>query len=114
MTRPLLLALLLAAGTAHAGEYWYKTAEPAAVVTETYVDKVACDDDPNALGCFILIGNVGIILIRRGMPEYLRRCTLAHESRHALGWRHIKGWLGFVDCGDGNFLSAETLKRLMQ
>ena len=106
------LALFLLCSSAHAGEYWYKTAEPAAVVTETYVDKVNCGDDLDALGCFILIGNVGIILIRKGMPEYLRRCTLAHERKHARGWRHLKGWMGFVDCGNGDWISGAALRNM--
>ncbi len=110
----ILLTLLLAAGRAHAADYWFKTAEPAQVVTMAYVDTVSCDDEPDAFGCYYQFGMSGYILIRRGMPEYLERCTLAHEQKHAKGWRHPKGWLGFVDCGNGEWISAETLKGLLQ
>ena len=111
--RTAILALLLCAMPAHAGRYWFKLADPVTHVTIVYADKVTCAGEDDAFGCYYqIVPNYATIVIRRGLPEYVEKCTLAHERHHAEGWRHPAARQEFLDCGDGSWLSAATLHNM--
>ena len=112
--RPLLLSLLLAAGTAHAGEYWTPAAHHTqALLTvelpESQLNFVCSANRLDSYGCFDR--TQGIIYLRAGMNPVLRKCVLSHEEKHQ-DFDHAEYRLPFLDCGDGTWLSAETLRDL--
>lgn len=99
---------------AFAGDYWFKTSQAVAEAPVVYVDEVTCGEYQNALGCFLEIwaGHAGVIVVKKGLHPELERCVIAHEKKHAEGWRHPLIRWSFIDCGDGSFLSSETLARM--
>ena len=110
--RPLILFLLLCA-SAHDGErYWFRDRLPVEHVTVMYADKFACGTVEDALGCFTAWGDFGVITVKRGLPAYVEACVRAHERHHQAGYDHVSMPMPFIDCGNGQWLSGETLSKL--
>ena len=110
----LLLCLLLASTCAQASDYWFRTGQAVQSAPVVYVDQVTCGEETDALGCFLEIwpGVAGVIVIKKGMPIWLTQCVLDHELMHKEGWRHPLWRLAHLDCGNGNWISGETLAKL--
>ena len=103
-----LVAMLIA--DANADRYWYRTRLPSPHVSVIYLDEI--EGGADYLGRFYDYGyGFGVITIRKGLPQHIEQCVLKHEQHHATGYDHVSARMPFIDCSDGNFISAETLRR---
>jgi hypothetical protein len=113
MTRFLILALLLCAMPAHAGDYWFHDRVAATDVMVIYLPEITCRENEPALGCYREWYGHGVIQVKAGLPPAVAECVLNHERHHADGYDHPSLALSFIDCGNGTWLSQETLARLL-
>jgi len=105
----MLVAMLIA--DANADQYWFRTRLPSPHVSVIYLDEI--EGGADYLGRFYDYGyGYGVITIRKGLPEYVEQCVLKHEQHHAAGYDHVSARMPFIDCSDGNFISAGTLQQL--
>ena len=103
--------IALSVSHAVASQYWFKTRIQADSVQIEYVDRIDCAGY-DALGCYRESYGRGTIQIRKGLQTYVESCVLKHEQHHARGYDHPSGLQPFIDCGDGNWVSSETLQKL--
>lgn len=98
---PLLLCLLL---NGCASNYWIPDPSVRRDVEEIQYVAAPCGD-VKLLGCFS--PGLRIIQINNTQPDYIQRCVLGHEMKHAQGFRHEK-WPALPngllrpDCGDAS------------
>ena len=102
---------LALSGCAHA--YWIPTKTPTKYTGTREVD---ADTLAKISGLDYLIWgyfdrSTGIAYVLNTVPERAKPCIRAHEKYHA-GFDHGPERLEFIDCGNGSWLSTETIQRI--
>ena len=105
------LALLLMQ-CAQAGDYWFHDRVAATDVMVIYLPEITCRENEPALGCYREWYGHGVIQVKTGLSPSVSECVLNHERRHAKGDDHPSLALSFIDCGNGLWISSETLERV--
>lgn len=101
-----MLFLVLFLPSCASQPYWVKTSEPVVPTGERIVSISEFWGEFDR--------QTGATYISEDAPEWTRPCIRLHEAEgdlsHAKGYDHLLNRTGFIDCGDGTWISYEALR----